>query len=265
MGYRPSLHGLTVRPSRPACRRQAASAAWPFGPCGRAWPSRPFFPARPNRPVQPAQLQYKRGAVRVSNPNRCLPTKAAAARPAAPPVLRRRIPPLPRRPQPPNTLQVVDPPCPFLIHHRSQALAQIEDGGRRRLLTRSSRPDMAAGAAGCGGANPRRLVAVWRRSSPQPSSFPPERELRRSSGMGAAAGSRTSVTVDEVEPALPPPTAVLLKKMEVRASPRKEKHGPHLARRRVRCSEPRSSGSPASERRRAQVLATEERTVRAGR
>jgi hypothetical protein len=113
--------------------------------------------------------------------------------------------------------------------------------------------------------DPRRLFAVWRRSSPPPSFLPPERGLRRSSWMGAAAGSCTSVTVDEGEPALPPPTALLLRKMEVRASPRKEKHGPHRAHRRVHCSGPRSSGSPASERRRAQVLATEERTVRAGR
>jgi hypothetical protein len=49
--------------------------------------------------------------------------------------------------------------------------------------------------------------------------LPPERELQRSSGMGAAAGSLTSVAVNEVEPALPPPTAVLLKKLEVRTSP----------------------------------------------
>jgi hypothetical protein len=75
--------------------------------------------------------------------------------------------------------------------------------------------------------------------------------------MGVAAGFRTSVAVDEVKSA-PPPTVVLLKKLEVRASPRKEKHGPHLARRRARHSESRSSGSRASGRRRVRGSATEE-------
>jgi hypothetical protein len=217
---RPSLHGLTVQPSRPACRRQAASAAWaiwpvrapgptavagsrpsqrPVGlrgrlaqqPCSRCWrPVRPTArrPARlawpSNEPISPAPLQYKRVAVRVFNPNRCLPTVEAeplSRRRRRP--FRRRIPPPPRRPQPSNFLQAVDPPSPFLIHHRSQT-----SGADRR--------------SGCA-TGPRRAACgqAWPPAPPAwPAGFPPPPRPP------AAAGVQAPAQIEGEEP-LPAPDA----------------------------------------------------------
>jgi hypothetical protein len=156
-------NGLQAQPARvpPAGRCQPHG---PFGLCGRAWlvaqagppawPStraggQPSSPARsPGGPCSPRRRNIK-GAVRVSNPNRLLPQPAAqSGQPAAPPLLLRVRPP-PCRPQPPKSLQAVDPPSPFLIHHRSQV-----SGADRRRGGGATGPrcaGMAAGAAGLAG------------------------------------------------------------------------------------------------------------------
>jgi hypothetical protein len=148
---------LAQQPSLAAGQASGPSAcavAWPLvgpasGPsaCVVAWPN--------YGPIPPAPLQYKRVAVRVFNPNRCLPTataeplgrrrrrsSAAGSRPLLAVRSHQHLPSCR------SALPLPHPPPDSSLRRRSKKR------GRHQAPTRGLRPGMAAGAAGLAGANP---------------------------------------------------------------------------------------------------------------
>jgi hypothetical protein len=224
-----------------------------------AWPSQRPILLRGARPSQRPNRLHIRGAVRVSNPNRLLPNpqRSQAWPPAPPPALppaSPQIPPPPSHPQSPRAFLVVDPPLP-LVH-------LPPDVRVRCRLKKGPPPAPDVQLAGKHGRRCRR----WFGATPAASSSSEAARARAPAQMGmrAAAGPRTSVTIDEAGLAVSSSTPVLLREEGRCTSPRKEKPGRQLPHRRARRLESLSSGCRAWERRCVQGPAMKEQLGRAG-
>jgi hypothetical protein len=238
-------------------RSRSNRLALPPGPAAGAVarPSQRPIRLRGARPSQRPSRLHIRGAVRHGLlPNPQCSQAWPPAPPPAPPPASPQIPPPPSHPQPPRAFLVVDPPLP-LVH-------LPPDVRVRCRLKKGPPPAPDVQLAGKHGRRCRRWFGV----TPAASSSSEVARARAPAQMGmrAAAGPRTSVTIDEVGLAVSSSTPVLLREEGRCTSPRKEKPGRQLPHRRARRLESLSSGCRVWERRCVQGPAMKEQPGRAG-